>query len=104
MVLEYFDSLHFGEIEGALCLRLTGEKRKTQVTAPITQDDKQMRRVTLQTFRTRTGDCIKGHEKDELTFRSGEFDRLLTFLKQLEFVDLSKRRKLPNRRMVRELQ
>ena len=45
MVIEGSDSLHFGEIEGAMCLRLTGEKRKTQVTALVSQDEQQVRRV-----------------------------------------------------------
>ena len=39
MVLEGSDSLHLGEIEGAMCLRLSGQKRKTQVTALVTQDE-----------------------------------------------------------------
>jgi hypothetical protein len=39
MVVEGSDSLHLGEIEGLLCLRLTGNVRKTQVSALVTQDD-----------------------------------------------------------------
>jgi hypothetical protein len=89
MVLEGSDSLHLGEIEGALCLRLTGQSRKTQVTALVSQDDKKVRRLTFQTFRTRAGDWIAGSEKDEFTFRTDEFVRLLAFLKQVEFIDLS---------------
>ncbi|NOX74424.1 MAG: DUF4263 domain-containing protein, partial [Alphaproteobacteria bacterium] len=53
MVMEGSDELKIGEIEGAMCLRLSGEKRKTQVTAVVTQDEKQIRRLTLQTFKTR---------------------------------------------------
>lgn len=89
MVLEGSDSLYFGEIEGALCLRLTGEKRKTQVTALVTQDDQRIRRVSLQTYQSRTGDWYQGYENSEFTFRSDEFERLLAFLRQVEFVDLS---------------
>jgi len=89
MVLEGSDSLQLGEIEGAMCLRLTGEKRKTQVTALVTQDHKQVRRITLQTFKTRAGDWIQGYEKNEFTFRRGEFQSLLKFLEQIEFIDLS---------------
>ena len=40
MVIEGNDRVHLAEIEGAMCLRLTGNIRKTQVTALITQDDK----------------------------------------------------------------
>jgi len=89
MVLDGSDQVHVGEIEGAICLRLTGNTRKTQVSALITQDDKQVRRLTLQTFKTRAGDWIEAIEKDEFTFRSDEFDRLLRFLSQIEFIDLS---------------
>lgn len=89
MVLEGSDRLHLGEIEGALCLRLTGSSRKTQVSALVTQDEKQIKRLTLQTFKSRSGDWIEGVEKDEFTFRHEEFERLLTFLRQIEFVDMS---------------
>lgn len=89
MVLEGSDSLHLGEIEGALCLRLSGEKRKTQVTALVTQDDQQVRRVSLLTYQSRKDDWIQGYEKEEFTFRSDEFQRLLAFLNQIGFVDLS---------------
>lgn len=89
MVLENCDSLKLGEIEGSLCLRLTGEKRKTQVTATVTQDNKKIRRLTIQTFKPRSADWIEAVDKDEFTFRSDEFDRLLEFLNRLEFIDLS---------------
>ncbi len=78
-----------GEIEGALCLRLTGNQRKTQVTALISQDDAGIRRVTLQTFKSRAGDWYQGYEKDSFTFRSDEFERLLEFLNRIKFIDLS---------------
>ena len=58
MVMEGSDTLHLGEIEGALCLRLTGNTRKTQVSALVTQDDKKIKRLTLQTFRTEGGMVI----------------------------------------------
>lgn len=89
MVLEGSDSLHFGELEGAFCLRLTGEKRKTQVTALVAQDDKQVRRISLQTFQSRKDDWYQGYEEREFTFRQDEFSRMLAFLNQIEFVDLS---------------
>lgn len=89
MVVEGNDQLHLGEIEGAMCLRLTGNTRKTQVSALVTQDDKSIKRLTLQTFKTRAGDWIEAVEKDEFTFRTDEFTRLLSFLSQIKFVDLS---------------
>lgn len=89
MVLSNNDSVVLGEVDGALCLRLTGEKRKTQVTAIVTQDDKQVRRLSLQTFKSRAGGWFEGFEKEEFTFRGDEFDRLLQFLNSIRFVDLS---------------
>jgi len=89
MVLEGSDSLHLGEIEGAMCLRLTGDKRKTQVTALVTQDDKQIRRVSLLTYQSRANDWIQGYEKNEFTFRGDELARLKAFIHQIEFVDFS---------------
>lgn len=89
MVIEGSDRLHLGEIEGALCLRLTGNSRKTQVSALVTQDENQIKRLTLQTFKSRSGGWIESVEKDEFTFRGEEFTRLLTFLRQIEFIDMS---------------
>lgn len=89
IVMEGNDELKIGEIEGAMCLRSSGKKRKTQITAIVTQDEKQVRRLTLQTFKTRAGDWIEALDKDEFTFRHDEFNRLLDFLYQIKFVDLS---------------
>ena len=83
MVIEGNDRVHLGEIEGAMCLRLTGNVRKTQVSALVTQDDKQIKRLTLQAFKTRAGDWIHAVEKDEFTFRADEFARLLSFCLRL---------------------
>ncbi|MCF8468597.1 MAG: DUF4263 domain-containing protein [Sneathiella sp.] len=92
MVLEGNDQVHLGEIEGAMCLRLRGDVRKTQVSALVTQDDKKVKHITLQTFKShksRAGDWIESVEKDEFTFRDDEFNRLLGFLSQIKFIDLS---------------
>lgn len=89
MVIEGNDQVRLGEIEGAMCLRLTGNTRKTQVSALVTQDDKAIKRLTLQSFKSRAGDWIESLEKDEFTFRTDEFARLLDFLTQIKFVDLS---------------
>lgn len=88
MVNEGSDEIHLGEIDGALCLRLTGEARKTQVTALVTQDSKAIKRLTLQTFKSRPG-FIQSFVKEEFTFRGDEFSRLLAFLRQIEFVDFT---------------
>jgi hypothetical protein len=89
MVMEGNDQVLLGEVENAICLRLTGEKRKTQVIAMVTQDHKKRRRLSLQTFKSLAGDRIKTSDKHEFTFRGDEFERLLTFLKRIEFIDFS---------------
>lgn len=78
-----------GEVEGALCLRLTGDQRKTQVTALVSQDDAGIKRVTLQTFKSRAGDWYQAYEKDAFTFRPDELEKLLEFLNRIKFIDLS---------------
>lgn len=95
MVIEGNDQIHFGEIEGAMCLRLTGNTRKTQVSALISQDNKKVKRLTLQSFKLRAGDWIEAVEKDEFTFRADEFGRLLAFLDQIKFIDLSNEENFP---------
>ncbi|WP_126975819.1 Shedu immune nuclease family protein [Frigidibacter oleivorans] len=90
IVMDGSDIIHLGEIEGAVCLRLSGEKRKTQVAAVVSQDDKAIRRLTLQTFQSRQqGDWYQGYEEHAFTFRRDEFERLLAFLERIKFVDLS---------------
>ncbi|WP_353641960.1 Shedu immune nuclease family protein [Mesorhizobium sp. WSM2239] len=88
-VFEGTERAVLGEVEGALCLRLTGDQRKTQVTALISQDDAAIRRITLQTFKSRAGGWYEGYEKEAFTFRADEFERLLEFLRRLKFIDLS---------------
>jgi hypothetical protein len=87
MVLEDNDQLLVGEIEGALCLRLTGEKRKTQVSAIVTSDHQHIRRLTLETFKSRAGEWYKAYESDSFSFREDEFRQLIRFLDQMKFVD-----------------
>lgn len=93
MVINRTDSVVMGELEGALCLRVDGNVRKTQVVALISQDDKSVRRLSLQTFKSRNNRAMGQHftttEKHEFSFRTGEFEKLLRFLKEIEFVDLS---------------
>jgi hypothetical protein len=89
MVLEGSDVVHLGEIDGALCLRITGQTRKTQVTAIVTQDDKKIRRLSLQTFKPRSGGWIESSDKEDFTFRSDEFEKLVSFAQRIEFLDMS---------------
>ena len=64
MIQEGSDEVHLCEIEGSMCLRLTGDTRKTQITALVTQDDKKVRRLSFQTFKPRAGGWIETVEKD----------------------------------------
>lgn len=89
IVMEGNDQVLLGEVEGAIALRVSGNTRKTQVTALVTQDEKSVRRLSLQTFKTRKGEWGESLEKDEFTFRGDEFQRLLGFLAQMKFIDLS---------------
>lgn len=88
-VFEGTERVVLGEIEGALCLRLTGQQRKTQVTAVISQDDAGIKRLSIQTFQTRKGDWVQGYEKEAFTFRADEFRRLVDFLERIKFIDRS---------------
>jgi hypothetical protein len=77
-----------GEVDGALSLRQS-PSGKQQVLALVSQDDKSIKSLTFQKFNERkSGDYI-GIEKDSFTFRSDEFQRLLAFLKSLQFIDFS---------------
>jgi Domain of unknown function (DUF4263) len=89
MVIEGSDEIVLGEIEGTMCLRLTGNIRKTQVTAVVTQDDKNIKRLSLQTFTNRAGGWLQTGNLEEFTFRHDEFKRLCDFLSRIEFIDLS---------------
>ena len=89
MVMEGTEDQILGHIDGALCLRISGLKRKTQVTAVVTQDEKKVTRLTLQKFQSRNDGSVQGYAEDSFTFRADEFDRLVNFLDQIKFIDLS---------------
>lgn len=88
MVFTGSDEQLVGDIDGALCLRLTGDVRKNQVTALVSQDTGGVKRLSFQTFRM-ARDGFRTSEKEEFTFRLDEWERLKSFLRQVEFVDLS---------------
>lgn len=89
LVFENGDDVQLGEVEGSMCVRVGGGKRKTQVVALVTQDHKEIRRLTLQTFKERAGGWTQAMEKEEFTFRRDEFSRLRAFLEAIRFIDLS---------------
>ena len=55
----------------------------------VTQDDNGIKRLTLQTFKDTGAEWIRALEKEEFTFRADEFERLLSFLSQIKFINLS---------------
>jgi hypothetical protein len=88
IVFENSELFAVGEIEGALSLRQS-PKGKQQVLAVISQDDKQIRRLTLQRFDEKPSGDIVGYKENAFSFRADEFHRLLTFLKSIQFIDFS---------------
>lgn len=89
IVMEGSDEVNLGEIDGAMCLRMSGEKRKTQITAVVTQDEKAVRRLTLQSFQTRKDGWYQGYHEHSFTFRGEELSRLMAFLDQIKFINMS---------------
>lgn len=87
MVFEGSDEQLLGELDGALSLRISSQ-RKNQVTALVSQDTKGIKRLSFQSYRM-TKEGFLGSEKNEFTFLSNEWERLKSFLRQIEFVDLS---------------
>jgi len=77
-----------GEIDGVLTLRQS-PKQKQQVAVLISQDDKQIKRLTLQRFNERKSGEYKTTEEHSFTFRGEEFHKLLSFLKSIQFIDFS---------------
>lgn len=77
-----------GEINGMLTLRQS-PKKKQQVSVLVSQDDKQIKRLTLQRFDENKSGDYKTIDEHTFTFRGDEFQKLLTFLKSIEFIDFS---------------
>jgi len=77
-----------GEIEGAMTLRMSPNK-KQQVLTLVTQDDKKIKRLTFQKFVERKSGDYKSYEENSFTFRGEEFQRILQFLKSINFIDFS---------------
>jgi hypothetical protein len=77
-----------GEINGLLTLRQS-PKKKQQITVLVSQDDKQIKRLTLQRFDENKSGDFKTTDEHTFTFRGDEFQKLLSFLKSIEFIDFS---------------
>jgi Domain of unknown function (DUF4263) len=88
IVFENSNIVLTGEIDGHLALRQS-PKKKQQVTVIISQDDKKIKKLTLQRFdELKSGDYTTSDEHT-FTFRGDEFQKLLSFLKSIEFIDFS---------------
>lgn len=88
IVFENSDIVLAGEINGALTLRQS-PKKKQQVAILVSQDDKQVKRLTLQRFDERKSGDYVSSEAHTFTFRGDELIRLLSFLKSIKFIDFS---------------
>lgn len=77
-----------GEVNGMLTLRQS-PKKKQQVSVFVSQDDKQIKRLTLQRFDENKSGDYNTTDEHTFTFRGDEFQKLLSFLKSIEFIDFS---------------
>lgn len=77
-----------GEINGALTLR-ESSKKKQQICVLISQDDKQIKKLTLQRFDERKFGDFATTDEHTFTFRGDEFHKLIMFLKSIQFIDFS---------------
>lgn len=81
------NSCTVGEINGAMALRIS-PKMKNQICALVTQDDKKIKRLTLQSFTKRPNGDLKASEENTFTFHDDEFKKLLAFLNSVQFINL----------------
>jgi len=87
IVFEHSDLVVAGEINGALSLRQT-HNEKQQVLVLLTQDDKKIKRITLQKFKERKSGDYSADASDSFSFRGDELKRLVRFLESTQFIDL----------------
>lgn len=88
IVMEDSNVVILGEINGLLTLRQSA-KKKQQVCVMISQDDKQIKRLTLQRFDERKSGDYTTTTEHTFSFRGDEFKKLLSFLESIEFIDFS---------------
>ncbi len=89
IVFENSNTVALGEIKGTLSLRKS-DTGKNQIAVVVTQDDKQVVRLSLEKFRE-VGEGYNGSDKEKFTFTSEEWERLHEFLTAIKFIDLSNR-------------
>ncbi len=88
IVFENSDLVVAGEIDGCLSLRRTPQGKK-QIVALVSQDDKKVKRLTLQNFSQKKSGDFTTSSSDAFTFRADEFFHLKSFLETIKFIDLS---------------
>jgi hypothetical protein len=88
VVFENSDDLLFGELENGMAIRVSN-KGKKQVVVLVSQDNHKIKRFTLQRFDERKNGEIVTSEEHSFTFRGDEFEKLLMFLKSIDFIDFS---------------
>ena len=87
IVFEDSDLVVAGEINGVLSLRQT-HNEKQQVLVLLTQDDKKIKRITLQKFKRRKSGDYSTNTDDSFCFRGDELQILVSFLQSIQFIDL----------------
>jgi hypothetical protein len=88
VVFENSDDLLFGELENGMAIRVSNNGKK-QVVVLVSQDNHKIKRFTLQRFDERKNGEIVTSEEHSFTFRGDEFEKLLMFLKSIDFIDFS---------------
>jgi hypothetical protein len=88
-VYENSDQIGFSEIEGAVQLKLS-PAGKIQVAAVVTQDNNDIRRLTISKLKKlKRNNTFIGEEEESFTFNKEQFNRMLQFLHALAFIDLT---------------
>lgn len=77
-----------GEIDGALALRIS-QRGKQQVLVVVSQDNKQIKQITLQKFKQLKSGNIETTEEHSFSFFGDEFEKLIQYLKAINFIDFS---------------
>jgi len=87
-VFENSQDYILGEIDGAIAIRVS-PKGKQQVTVVVTQDERKVKKITFQKFiQLKSGD-IKTSKENTFSFWNYEFEKLLEYLKSINFIDFS---------------
>lgn len=88
IVFDNSTTVILGELNGILTLRQSS-KKKQQICVLINQDDRKIKRLTLQRFELKKSGDFSTTDEHSFTFRADEFQHLIHFLKSIKFIDFS---------------